>query len=437
MPCFFILQLQSTSKVQEVIVSNFWDGLMCVQDNGKLRICRNTAKAIENVGTLSLNSSDATFSSCYNWTWPNKSEVACLSSGNLLVFELPTSEFVDTPKELEEITVKLVATLNVRGKLCSPIFKDKETKYLLVQKRCGAILLQELCVMPNTLLGRLPPTVHQLKYFVTSDDISEKSVVAFGLDPLTRQLHALYRNKATKIMNDCTSFDVFQDWLLVTTLQGSLEIVRMSDLLPVLTGDGGSPVENITKYSRKVEKGSVIVTCCWNRILEPTVTLQILPRGNLETISPRPLIIASIAVLLKDRKYNEVMIAMRRHRLDFNVLAAQLKNLANEEATGHQLAKELLIKHLTSLLEDVKDSHTVVLMVTELGPEHSDCIEYMKNILQEKVASCRDGDDMKLVNPYLAVMAKLQLFEEVLLSPLIALNGTNREVVKSRIKFLG
>ena len=408
-----------------------------MQDNGKLRVCRNTKKALESVGNLSVNPPDATFSSCYNWVWPNKSQVACISNGNLLVFEVPSSDFLDAPKELEEVSANLVATLNVRGKICTPIFKDKETKYLLVQKRCGAILLQELCVMPNILLGRLPPTVHQIKCFVASNDITESSVIAFGLDPLTRQLHALYRNKATKVMNDCTSVDVFEDWLLVTTLQGSLEIIRMSDLLPVLAEDGGSTADNITKYSRKVEKGSVIVTSCWNRILEPTVTLQILPRGNLETISPRPLIIASIAVLLKDRKYNEVMIAMRRHRLDFNVLAMQLKNLANEQATGQQSTKELLIKHLTSLLEDVKDSHTVVLMVTELGPEHSDCIEYMKNILQDKVASGAHGDDMKLVNPYLAVMAKLRLFEQVLLSPLIALNGSNRELVKSRIKFLG
>ncbi|CAG7729237.1 unnamed protein product [Allacma fusca] len=431
--------------IQEVVVGNFWDGLLVVLTTGEIEFMKHSNASFDKVATLHCKSSEVNLQTCYNWIWPNKLQVACICNGNLLTFELSSTDFLNGNEELKDVTaltMELVSTLSVRAKMILPIFakQNAAAQFILVQKRCGAILLQELCIMPNILLGRLPNSVHHVSVFTISEEISEHSLVVLGLDPLTHQLHSLHNKAALKLLNDCNSIFNFQNYLLATVSQGSLEVIDLKDIVDCHK-NGAIPNDGLLKYSRKVEKGSVIVSCCWNRILEPSLTLQIIPRGNLETISPRPLIISSIDVLLKERKYNEVMIAMRRHRLDFNVLAEQIKNLVKNETKTEEEQTVLLKSILGAFLEDVKDSHTVVLMLTELGNTHGDCVQFMKDILQNKLFDVNPdvpaNSTDRLVNPYLAVIAKLGLYEEALRSPLIVINDINREVVKSRIKFLG
>jgi elongator complex protein 1 len=67
---------------------------------------------------------------------------------------------------------------------------------------------------------------------------------------------------------------------------------------------------------RSIERGARIVT------VMPTtysVVLQ-MPRGNLETIYPRALVIAAIRRSIEAEQYNEAFLACRNQRVDMNIL---------------------------------------------------------------------------------------------------------------------
>lgn len=64
-----------------------------------------------------------------------------------------------------------------------------------------------------------------------------------------------------------------------------------------------------------------------------TCILQ-MPRGNLEAIHPRTLLISKIKSEIDDRNYREVIETMRKHRINMNILfdhnpEAFLNNLAD------------------------------------------------------------------------------------------------------------
>lgn len=45
-----------------------------------------------------------------------------------------------------------------------------------------------------------------------------------------------------------------------------------------------------------------------------------MPRGNLETIYPRALVLAGIRRSISEKKYDEAFLACRSHRVDMNIL---------------------------------------------------------------------------------------------------------------------
>jgi elongator complex protein 1 len=67
---------------------------------------------------------------------------------------------------------------------------------------------------------------------------------------------------------------------------------------------------------RSIERGAKIVT------VMPTtysVVLQ-MPRGNLETIYPRALVLAAIRRSIENDSYSEAFLACRNQRVDMNIL---------------------------------------------------------------------------------------------------------------------
>ena len=67
---------------------------------------------------------------------------------------------------------------------------------------------------------------------------------------------------------------------------------------------------------RTIERGARLVT-----VIPSTaaVVLQ-MPRGNLETIYPRALVLAGIRRNINDKKYKKAFLACRNHRVDMNII---------------------------------------------------------------------------------------------------------------------
>lgn len=68
---------------------------------------------------------------------------------------------------------------------------------------------------------------------------------------------------------------------------------------------------------RAVEAGSTLVACPAGGVV---AVLQILPRGNLEAVSPRALVLAALALALQGGDYGEAWRLAASQRLDLNIL---------------------------------------------------------------------------------------------------------------------
>ncbi|KAJ2497244.1 putative elongator complex protein 1 [Coemansia sp. RSA 1972] len=124
----------------------------------------------------------------------------------------------------------------------------------------------------------------------------------------------LYAN--TRLLSPaCSSFYLRKDVLVFTTTTHYVRFVAVNEGL--LAGDIPADDEAVVSEARRrVERGSTIV------LASPTgdaVVFQ-MPRGNLETVRPRALVLAAVRQALDARQYREALMACRVNRIDMNML---------------------------------------------------------------------------------------------------------------------
>ncbi|KAJ2807298.1 putative elongator complex protein 1 [Coemansia guatemalensis] len=111
----------------------------------------------------------------------------------------------------------------------------------------------------------------------------------------------------------CLSFFLRRDALLYTTSAHELHVVSV-DVLAQTDGD-------VRGETRRVERGAVIVVApaAPEKEAGDWVVLQ-MPRGNIETVRPRALVLAAVRRMLQLRHYRSALLACRRNRIDMNFL---------------------------------------------------------------------------------------------------------------------
>ncbi|KAI5890064.1 IkappaB kinase complex, IKAP component [Schizophyllum commune H4-8] len=117
------------------------------------------------------------------------------------------------------------------------------------------------------------------------------------------------------VATNATSFAVASGFLVFTTTAHEAVFAPLADLVTDATSD------DLTKKStewekRRVERGSRIVVAVPSAM---NLVLQ-MPRGNLETISPRPFVMAVVRQDLDRGEYRKAFFSCRRNRIDLNVL---------------------------------------------------------------------------------------------------------------------
>jgi elongator complex protein 1 len=99
---------------------------------------------------------------------------------------------------------------------------------------------------------------------------------------------------------------------------------------------------------RSIERGAKIVT------VMPTaysVVLQ-MPRGNLETIYPRALVLAAIRRSIEAERYDEAFLACRNQRVDMNIL--------------HDHDPERFLLNLEKIITQIKRIEHIDLLLAQL-----------------------------------------------------------------------
>lgn len=123
--------------------------------------------------------------------------------------------------------------------------------------------------------------------------------------------------KGDLISNECNSFYIGSDYLMFTTLTHTLRFMALhltiQENLSILEH---AKTRKHDDSIRELEQGSYLITSVYHGT---RVVLQ-LPRGNLEIIDPRALVLHLTRKLLNETRYQEAFLLMRKHRIDLNFL---------------------------------------------------------------------------------------------------------------------
>uniref|UniRef100_A0A8C5MDG3 Elongator complex protein 1 n=1 Tax=Leptobrachium leishanense TaxID=445787 RepID=A0A8C5MDG3_9ANUR len=132
---------------------------------------------------------------------------------------------------------------------------------------------------------------------------------------LTDRAH-LFINNLT-VATNITSFTICNDFLLFTTHSHTCRCLSLKDTtitaLEALLNSSSSPND---ETMRKVERGSRIVTV----VPQDTKVILQMPRGNLETIHHRALVLARLRHYLDSLMFKETFECMRKLRINLNLI---------------------------------------------------------------------------------------------------------------------
>ncbi|WFD30715.1 Putative elongator complex protein 1 [Malassezia sp. CBS 17886] len=164
--------------------------------------------------------------------------------------------------------------------------------------------------------------------------------IALGLAAdgrLVTAAHALAR--------DCSSFTYTDRMVTWTTHEHQAKFLPLDVLWAA-----EAPLPHSAPLSRRVERGSRIVTAVPSAM---SLVLQ-MPRGNLETIAPRPMVLDVVRHCLDQHEYGAALRICRSHRVDLNLLHdhAPGQFLRDAERVVAQTDNE---DHINLLLTSLRD----------------------------------------------------------------------------------
>lgn len=181
---------------------------------------------------------------------------------------------------------------------CSSKFPSSIHPYgdeFVIQDRMG----QLSSINCGSIVASLPEYCSTIKSAQLHDAMS-----LFGLSNAGK-LYADSRQISSKV----TSF-LLVDRVLAYTTTNYLKFIHLDQALEDV------PDETDSEQCRQIERGSLLVCCSPSA---QSITLQA-PRGNLETIYPRLLVLAGIRRSLSLRRWQEAWRNVKVHRIDSNIM---------------------------------------------------------------------------------------------------------------------
>lgn len=120
--------------------------------------------------------------------------------------------------------------------------------------------------------------------------------------------------KGRLLVTGCTSYLVTPSHLIFTTSQHLLKFVHLAINPEELEVPLDTPESD--ERCRSIERGAKLVTAIPSIF---AVVLQ-MPRGNLETIYPRALVLAGLRQSIAEKNYKKAFLACRNQRVDMNII---------------------------------------------------------------------------------------------------------------------
>ena len=156
------------------------------------------------------------------------------------------------------------------------------------------------------------------------------------------------------LARDCSSFVVTDAHIIFTTTQHLLKFVHLT--APAEMDVPGNTPE-VDERCRSIERGAKIVTAIPSAY---SVILQ-MPRGNLETIFPRVLVLSGIRRHIINLEFRTAFLACQTHQVDLNILYDYQPDvfLSNVQKFIDELKKPARVDEFISKLKDEDVTQTL------------------------------------------------------------------------------
>nr|XP_019009784.1 elongator complex protein 1 [Kwoniella pini CBS 10737]OCF48565.1 elongator complex protein 1 [Kwoniella pini CBS 10737] len=247
---------------------------------------------------------------------------------------------------------------------------------------------------------------------------SASSELIFALSPNSKlHLSSISPSSiSTSIASNVTSYTLTPDFLIYTTSSQSSHYAPLPTLGRLANGDDLSTQE-MTWDERRVERGSLIVAACESSM---SLVLQ-MPRGNLETVYPRALVLAVVKQDVLSGNYRNAFLQCRKHRLDLNVL--------------YDLDPLQFMKNLKNFVEQVPEVDYLNLFVSSLRLSHATdkvntICDALRSILEER------GVEQYIETILTTHVCKQPADYESGLQVLLTLQSDHPEIVEDAIKYI-
>ncbi|EME44621.1 hypothetical protein DOTSEDRAFT_53662 [Dothistroma septosporum NZE10] len=227
---------------------------------------------------------------------------------------------------------------------------------MLAQTTTGAVL-EIGDTSPAQSVAKLPATCSSVEVWTHAG-----ADIVFGLTA-GGMLHVQSESQALKIPG-CTSFIVTVSHLIYTTSQHLLKFVHLHDGSLKIPPDEPEKDERC----RDIERGARLVTVMASAY---SLVLQ-MPRGNLETIYPRALVLAGIRHAIGKRDYKKAFSICRTQRVDMNIL--------------HDYAPAQFMKDIPLFIKQIEKVEYIDLFLSSLSDD-----DVTQTIYKETMPVADDG----------------------------------------------
>ncbi|GJC82611.1 elongator complex protein 1 [Colletotrichum liriopes] len=217
---------------------------------------------------------------------------------------------------------------------------------------------------------------------------------------MTRNGH-LYAN-SRQLAKNCTSFIVTPAHIIFTTNNHFLKFVHLVDP-EEMEVPGDDP--EVDERCRSIERGARLVTAMPTNM---NLVLQ-MPRGNLETIYPRAMVVAGIRQLVDEKNYGRAFAFCRTQRVDMNILY------------DHQPSQ--FLSNVGLFLDQLKDISYIDLFLSSLREE--DVTQTMYKDTKRTTRSFEAAADSPAAPTDLSDKSKVNKICDAILKSLQSRKGTN------------
>ncbi|THH29047.1 hypothetical protein EUX98_g5147 [Antrodiella citrinella] len=244
----------------------------------------------------------------------------------------------------------------------------------------------------------------------------ESPSVYIGLSP-TGKLFIANQSSTRSLASNVNSFTVASGFLVYTTTAHMAQFAPLDALLSLLTTPNDSSF--LPEWeTRRVERGSRIVTAVPSTM---SLVLQ-MPRGNLETINPRPFVMNIVRQDIDSGEFAKAFAACRRHRVDLNVFLEH--------------KRDIFLKSIPQFLDQVSDVDYINLFLTSVGqgPLSSDIVAELCDAMRVELEK---RDPEKYVSSILTThVVKRPSDHEAGLLLLLRLRKTEPQIVEDAVKYM-